>query len=76
MFLQLETELARLRDDQELLQEKSTKDHEAIQTLENLLSSCRQETLNQKVANQETQKEIRNMYGINFNSFVCSVIMN
>ncbi|KAJ9592861.1 hypothetical protein L9F63_015439, partial [Diploptera punctata] len=56
--MQLETELARLRDEQEILQEQSARDHQAIETLENLLSSCQQETFDQKVTSQSTQKEV------------------
>ena len=61
VFIQLETELARLRDDQELLQEQTARDHESIQSLENLLSSCRQETLDQKMANQEIHQEVSSL---------------
>jgi hypothetical protein len=55
---QLEAELARLRDEQIVLQEKLTKDAEAIETLERLLTTCRTDTLNQKVANQTTLAEV------------------
>jgi predicted nucleic acid-binding Zn-ribbon protein len=55
---QLEAELARLRDEQIVLQEKLTKDGESIETLERLLSSCRKDTLDQKLVNQEMLAEV------------------
>jgi hypothetical protein len=55
---QLEVDLARLRDEQIVLQEKLTKDAEAIETLERLLTTCRQDTLNHKVSNQTTLAEV------------------
>jgi chromosome segregation ATPase len=55
---QLEAELARLRDQQIVLQEKLTKDSEAIETFERLLTTCRQDTLSHKVANQTTLAEV------------------
>jgi hypothetical protein len=53
--------LARLRDEQEALQEQLIKDHKSIESLENLLSSCRKETLDQKLANQESQAEVNSL---------------
>lgn len=58
---QLETELARLRDEQETLLEQLTKDHKSMEALENLLSSCRKETFDQKLANQEAQAELNSL---------------
>jgi hypothetical protein len=55
---QLEAELARLHDEQIVLQEKLTKDAEAIETLERLLTTCRKDTLDQKLANQKTLEEV------------------
>ena len=55
---QLEAELARLRDEQIVLQKKLTKDSESIETLERLLTTCRKDTLDQKLANQETLAEV------------------
>jgi len=55
---QLEVELARLRDEQIVLQEKLTKDAEAIETLERLLTTCRKDTLDHKLANQTTLAEV------------------
>jgi len=55
---QLEAELARLRDEQIVLQEKLTKDAEALETLERLLATCRKDTLDQKLANQTTLEEV------------------
>jgi seryl-tRNA synthetase len=58
----LETELARLREEQEVLREKLTKGHDSVATLENLLSSCRKETLDQKLAHEETQAELKSLH--------------
>jgi len=58
---QLEAELARLRDEQIVLQEKLTKDAEAIETLERLLTTCRKDTLDQKLANQTTLEEVNRL---------------
>jgi hypothetical protein len=55
---QMEAELARLRDEQIVLQEKLTKDAEAIETLERLLTTCRKDTLDQKLANQTKLEEV------------------
>jgi hypothetical protein len=54
--------LARLREEQEVLREKLTKDHESNATQENLQSSCRKETLDQKLAHQETQAEVNSLH--------------
>jgi hypothetical protein len=53
--------LAQLRDEQKLLQEQLTKDHKSVETLESLLSSCRKETCDEKLANQETQAEVNSL---------------
>ena len=50
--------MARLHDEQIVLQEKLTKDGESIETLEKLLSSCRKDTLDQKLANQDMLAEV------------------
>jgi hypothetical protein len=55
---QLEAELARLHDEQIVLQEKLTKDAAAIETLERLLTTCRKDTLDQKLATQTTLGEV------------------
>jgi len=55
---QLETELARLRDEHIVLQEKLTKDAEEIETFERLLATCRKDKLDQKCANQTKQEEV------------------
>ena len=53
--------MARLRDEQIVLQEKLTKDAEANETLERLLTTCRKDTLNQKCANQKTLEEVNQL---------------
>ncbi|KDR21241.1 centrosomal protein of 135 kDa isoform X2 [Zootermopsis nevadensis] len=59
--MRLESELARLLDEQQALQEQLTKDRKSIESLENLLSSCRKETFDQKLANQGTQAEVNSL---------------
>lgn len=53
--------MARLRDEQDVLHEKLTKGHDSIATLENILSSCRKEMLDQKLAHEETQAELKSL---------------
>lgn len=53
--------MARLLDEQQALQEQLTKDRKSIESLENLLSSCRKETFDQKLANQGTQAEVNSL---------------
>ena len=55
---QLEAELARLHDEQIVLQEKLTKDAETVKTLERLVKTCRKDTLNQKLENQTMLEEV------------------
>jgi hypothetical protein len=44
-----------------VLHEKLTKGHDSIATLENILSSCRKEMLDQKLAHEETQAELKSL---------------
>jgi hypothetical protein len=59
---QLETELAQLRDEQGVLRDNLTKGHESVATLENLLSSSRKETLDQKLLYQERERELTRLH--------------
>ncbi|XP_066998908.2 centrosomal protein of 135 kDa [Anabrus simplex] len=56
--IHLEHELTRLREEQELMQDHLSKDRASISSLEALLATSRQETVDQKLQNQELQTEV------------------
>lgn len=57
-FFQYEAQLARLKAEQNMIQDQLNRDRVTVERLENLLDQARQESMDSQTANQELQCEM------------------
>nr|CAD7268717.1 unnamed protein product [Timema shepardi] len=58
LTVQLESELSRLREEQEIMQQRAAKDRAAVSSLEDMLADSRHEAVEQRAANQSLQAQV------------------
>lgn len=58
MFVQYETQLVRLRTEQNVIQDQMDRDRATIERLETLLDQARQDSIKVQTTNQELQNEM------------------